>query len=53
MHRVQRIRLHESNFRVLFEATSGDLDRIPIHQTQATGSGRQQMFPDPSYGQEG
>ncbi|VUZ56348.1 unnamed protein product [Hymenolepis diminuta] len=52
-HRVQRIRLHESNFRVLVEAGNGSLDRIPIHQTQATGNGRQQMYPDPTYGQDG
>ena len=49
---MQRIYLHESNFRVLVEANSGSLDRIPIHQTQATGSQRQQTYPDPTYGRE-
>ncbi|VDM31174.1 unnamed protein product [Hydatigera taeniaeformis] len=48
-HRVQRIRLHESNFRVLVEAGSGSLNRIPVHQTQATGSERQPTYPDPTY----
>uniref|UniRef100_A0A5K3FHX5 Laminin subunit alpha-1 n=1 Tax=Mesocestoides corti TaxID=53468 RepID=A0A5K3FHX5_MESCO len=52
-HRVQRIRLHESMFRVLVESGSGDLDRIPIHQTQAASSedsASRQPYSDPRYG---
>lgn len=49
MHRVQRIRLHESNFRVLVEAGSGNLDRIPIHQTQAIGTERQPAYSASTY----
>ncbi|VDN28339.1 unnamed protein product [Dibothriocephalus latus] len=47
VHRVHRIWLHESSFRVLVEATEGDLDRFPISHTQ-TQETPQHTYRDPT-----
>nr|VZI19525.1 unnamed protein product [Spirometra erinaceieuropaei] len=47
VHRVLRVRLHESSFRVLVEATEGDLNRFPISHTQ-TQEAPQLAYRDPT-----
>nr|VZI45611.1 unnamed protein product [Spirometra erinaceieuropaei] len=47
VHRVLRVRLHESSFRVLVEATEGDLNRFPISHTQ-TQEAPQLVYRDPT-----